>query len=82
MTENDQFLTDAYLAADTSHAFNDARETAVQQTAHFLILVETDDGLEAWTNCPGPQSSFMASAYSMRSLFDAYPTPLEEQDDD
>lgn len=80
MSEDDTFLTDAYAAADTAHAFNDARERAVELSANFLILVESDEGLEAWTNCPGPVSTFMASAYHVRSVIDGYPTPLEDQD--
>lgn len=77
----DEVFDQAMTAAQISDAFNAAREESVKNTSDFLILVDTEDGLLAWTNCPGPHSGFMAAAYHVKAITEAYPTPLEDQDD-
>lgn len=83
MSENDDgVLYEATVAANLSELFNAAREEAVQHTASVLILVDTEEGMNAYTNVPGPVSGYMASAYHIKSVLEAYPNPLEEADDD
>ena len=78
---SDELLNEALIAAHTADAFNAAREEAVRVDADFLILLDTEDGLMAWTNNPGPHSAFMAASYHLKAITEAYPSPLEEQDD-
>ena len=77
---DDEVLFEANVAANLSDLFNEAREEAVKHTAGVLILVDTEDGMNAYTNVPGPISHFMANAYAVKSVMEAYPTPLEDSD--
>lgn len=81
MTDDD-VLYEANVAANLADLFNSARAEAVEQSANVLILVETENGLSAYSNAPGPVAHFMANAYSLKALLDAYPSPLEDDDDE
>jgi hypothetical protein len=82
VSENDDVLYEATVAANLADLFNQARAEAVEQTANVLILVETAYGLSAYSNAPGPIAHFMASAYALKAVMDAYPAPLEDDGDE
>ena len=78
----DDVLWDAEIAADLADLFIEARERAVQHDAEVLILVNSSEGLECWTNTPPAHAAFLAQTYITKAVLEAFPSPLETDDGD
>jgi hypothetical protein len=70
-------LWDAEIAADISELFTDARERAVATSGEVLLLVNTADGLECWSNVEPTVATFLAQSYITKAVLDSFPGPLE-----